>query len=85
MTESIGEMGVFTRFGMDTAKSVAVLSPLPKNIERALDRRVGVREAFRDLLVKALRQLWDSGAMGFDESGRVERVLQALIPLLTPD
>ena len=60
-----------SRLGLDLVLAMTVLSGFKKRVEKVLDKR----EAHRECVAKAIRDLWLNRAMPFDDVPRVERTL----------
>ena len=52
-----------TRFGLDFEKSSPILACVPKTVNRALEKRAGASNAFRELNSRLVIKLWELGAM----------------------
>ena len=70
--------------GLDPTKGRAVLDGLPRRLDRAMDKRVGQREAFREALAKTVRDLWIADAMPFEDAARVERTMRTIVSTCMP-
>ena len=76
---------VLQTFGLDVAKAHAVLAGVREKIQRVMERRVGHREAFSDLVSDTIKKLWKHDAMPFEDQGKVSRTIRALFAALAPD
>ena len=72
------------RLGLDPVLTMTVLAGFKKKVEKVLDKRVGQREAYRECVAKAMRDLWLNRAMPFDDAPRVERTLKSIVTTLLP-
>ena len=76
---------LFARLGLNAAVAVACLEDMPKKLAKALDKRSGAREAYRNRAAKYLAKLWDTEAMPYQEKSKVTRNSQAIISAVAPD
>ncbi|CAK0887525.1 unnamed protein product, partial [Prorocentrum cordatum] len=64
--------------GLSADKALAALHNFTTKATRILEQRRGARESYRELLAKSIMKLRVSGAVPFDDAGRVERTMQAV-------
>ena len=82
MAEECGTL--FLRLGHSPDKTIAALRSFPINLTKVVQQKKGCREAYRDLLVATIIDLWKRDAMTFFEKSRVERVMRAVITAVVP-
>ena len=73
---------IYAILHMDPAVASAVLEGLPKRVEKALDKRVGKTEKYREVLAKVLANLWHQNAFATWDKAKAETALTVLCPLL---
>ena len=82
MAEECGAL--FLRLGLSPDKTIAALQGLPTKITKVVQSKRGSREAYRDLVVAIIVNLWKKEAMTFFEKTRVERVMRTVITAVVP-